>query len=34
MYFLVIGDNLMNKYNTICDKTSPAIKKKLYSESA
>ena len=29
MYFLIADDNLLGKYNTICDKVSADIKRKL-----
>ena len=32
MYFLTEDDDLIEKYNTICDKASADIKKEFYSE--
>ena len=32
VYFLVEDDDLLEKYNTICDKVSPNIKKEFDSE--
>ena len=31
MYFFIEDDNLLEKYNTICDKVSADIKKEFYS---
>ena len=33
MYFLIENDELLEKYNTIWDKSSADIKKEFYSES-
>ena len=32
MYFLIEHDDLLEKYNTICDKVSAGIKKEFYSK--